>query len=210
MAGFGSSATARRPSGADLQEARDPFRNLDARSLDTRERVELQVGLAEVLYFDDRFGAAAELLDSVLDSSTLARSRRHTSARSTGGRPRSIAMRSGNCLRIATPSTRASSIGWRTRLGRTPSSTAASYWLVAATRGAGDLDRSWAAAVGGWVRAVLAPTAAPRSAPTSIAGDAGAHSRSRVAGLTTHRPPAGDGDDDERVGGIQTSWNRAE
>ena len=38
-----------------------------------------------------------------------------------------------------------------------PSSTAASYWLVAATRGAGDLDRSWAAAAAAWVRAVLAP-----------------------------------------------------
>src|SRR4051794_32450051 len=40
----------------DLEDARVALRMLDARVLDARERVELQVGLAEVLYFDDRFG----------------------------------------------------------------------------------------------------------------------------------------------------------
>lgn len=32
-------------------------------------------------------------------------------------------------------------------------STSASYWLAAASRGAGDLDRAWSAAVAGWVNA---------------------------------------------------------
>ena len=35
-------------------------------------------------------------------------------------------------------------------------STPASYWLAAAARGAGDLDRAWQAAIAGWVRASLA------------------------------------------------------
>jgi hypothetical protein len=33
----------------------------------------------------------------------------------------------------------------------------ASYWLAVASRGAGDFDRAWDAAVAGWVRASLSP-----------------------------------------------------
>ncbi len=45
------------------------FRDVDARRLDARERVELTIGLAEALYLEERFGAAAELFESVLDDS---------------------------------------------------------------------------------------------------------------------------------------------
>ena len=38
-----------------------------------------------------------------------------------------------------------------------PGSGPANYWLAVAARGAGDLDRAWAAAVAGWVRAQLSP-----------------------------------------------------
>ena len=41
-----------------------------------------------------------------------------------------------------------------------PGSAIANYWLVVATRGAGDLDRAWDAAVAGWVRASLGPDTA--------------------------------------------------
>src|SRR5438874_2978323 len=54
---------------ADLEEAHGALRELDPQALDGRERVELQVGLAELLYFDDQFGAAAELFDPVLELS---------------------------------------------------------------------------------------------------------------------------------------------
>ena len=92
---------------------------------------------------------------------------------------------------------------------RDASSTAASYWLVAATRGAGDLDRSWAAAVAAWVRAALAP-------------DRGATLRADLDRLVTQalipdratpadhdRSAPGHGDDDERVGGFQTELDAA-
>src|SRR5688572_4641009 len=46
-----------------LVAARDALRAADARSLDPRERVELTVGFAEALYFEDRFAAAADLFD---------------------------------------------------------------------------------------------------------------------------------------------------
>ena len=110
-----------------------------------------------MLYFDDRFGAAAELLDTVLDSSAVARSRRATSARSTGGRSAL-----DRYAQRQLPEDRGAVYERIIRrmeeeVRRDASSTAASYWLVAATRGAGDLDRSWAAAVAAWVRAALAP-----------------------------------------------------
>jgi hypothetical protein len=36
-----------------------------------------------------------------------------------------------------------------------PASTPAAYWLAAGARGAGELDRAWAAAVAAWVRAPM-------------------------------------------------------
>jgi hypothetical protein len=44
----------------------------------------------------------------------------------------------------------------RAELALDAGSTPASYWLAAAARGAGDLDRAWQAALAGWVRASLA------------------------------------------------------
>jgi hypothetical protein len=43
----------------------------------------------------------------------------------------------------------------RQELGRNPTSAAASYWTVAALRGAGEPERAWDAAVATWVRARL-------------------------------------------------------
>src|SRR5439155_11364941 len=40
-------------------------------------------------------------------------------------------------------------------LRRDPASAPASYWLAASARASGDLDRAWAAASAGWIRATL-------------------------------------------------------
>jgi hypothetical protein len=129
---------------------------LDARVLDARERVELQVGLAEVLYFDDRFGAAAEVLDTVLDSSSVLGPAGHeraldwwASAVDRQAQTQPPGDRDPSYARVIQR--------MEEELRRDPSSTAASYWLAAAARGAGDLDRAWAAATAAWVRAMLAP-----------------------------------------------------
>ena len=37
-----------------------------------------------------------------------------------------------------------------------PGSTAAGYWLAAAARASGDVERAWHAALAGWLRATLA------------------------------------------------------
>src|SRR5262249_38968877 len=53
----------------DLSAARSTLIAVDPRSLDPRDRVELTIGLGESLYLESRFGAAAEIFESVLDKS---------------------------------------------------------------------------------------------------------------------------------------------
>ena len=54
---------------ADLAEARLALRTVDPRPLQASERVELTIGLAEAVYLEDRFGAAAELFEGTIDAS---------------------------------------------------------------------------------------------------------------------------------------------
>src|SRR5688572_13071490 len=56
---------------ADLTAARTALRATDTRALDDRERIELTIGLGEALYFEDRFGAAAEMFESVMDAAAM-------------------------------------------------------------------------------------------------------------------------------------------
>jgi hypothetical protein len=138
---------------ADLEEARSALNALDPQTLDPRERVELQVGFAELLYVDDQFGAAAELFDPVLDASSLLGPNAHE---------RVLDWWANALDRQAQASTDRTSVYGRIvvrmeqELRRDPSSFPAAYWLAAASRGAGDLDRAWAAASAGWIRAVSA------------------------------------------------------
>jgi tetratricopeptide (TPR) repeat protein len=138
---------------ADLEEAHTVLLALDPQALDGRERVELQVGLAELLYFDDQFGAAAELFDPVLEAS---------SALGPNAHERVLDWWANALDRQAQASTDRTSVYERIvvrmeqELRRDPASFPASYWLAAASRGAGDLDRAWAAASAGWIRGVTA------------------------------------------------------
>src|SRR5258708_15202883 len=54
----------------ELDDARADLRAVDPHALDPRERIELQVGLGELLYLENRFGPAAELLDPLVESSS--------------------------------------------------------------------------------------------------------------------------------------------
>ena len=143
------------PAAATLEEAKTLLRAVEARALDQRERIELQVGLATLLFFEDRFGAAAELLDPVVDSSATLAPDAHERAlewwataldRQAQGQP--SGERNGVYLRIAER--------MEQELRRDTGSGPASYWLAAAARSAGDTERAWAAATAGWIRASLA------------------------------------------------------
>lgn len=133
------------------------LRAVDPRGFDARDRTELTIGLAEGLYLEDRFGAAGALFESIIDASAplgpVAHERvldwwatsldRQAQASSSGA----TAERGRIYERILT---RMSS-----EIAKDPGSTPAGYWLAAAARGAGDLERAWGEANASWVRAML-------------------------------------------------------
>jgi tetratricopeptide (TPR) repeat protein len=145
----------RTPAAADLSGAIATFRTVDARRLDPRERIEFSIGLAEALYLEDRFGAAAALFESVLDDSealgTVAHERvldwwatavdRHAQLRPQGDRAeiyRRVSERMSQ------------------EVAKDAGSTPAGYWLAASARGAGDPERALNEATAAWVRGMLA------------------------------------------------------
>jgi hypothetical protein len=140
--------------GADLSDARTALRSIDARALDAREHTELQVGLAEILYLDDDFGAAAEMFEPVLAS---------TGALGADAHDRALDWWATSLDRQAQtvpaadrpPAYRRVAAVMEEELRRDPNSPVANYWIAAAARGAGDLERAMSAASAAWVRASL-------------------------------------------------------
>jgi hypothetical protein len=140
----------------DLTNARDRLRRLDPQRFTPRERTEFVVGLGEALYFDQSFGAAAEVFQSALEAAEVlsADSRERVldwwaTALDRDAKPRPDFERHGYYDRIRSR--------MQGELSLRQDSATASYWLAAAARGRGDLDAAWSAAEAGWVRAPLAP-----------------------------------------------------
>ncbi|MEO7275666.1 MAG: hypothetical protein ABIX28_11770 [Vicinamibacterales bacterium] len=136
----------------DLEAARASLRSADARPLHYRERLELSIGQAEVLFLEDRFGAAAELFEASLDRSIVLGAAAHERAldwwataldRHALSRPADE--RPAIYTRILER--------MRAELAVDGGLAPGSYWVVAAARGSGDLELAWQAAIAGWVRA---------------------------------------------------------
>ena len=130
-----------------LMQAREALRAVNTQGLDRRERVELAIGLGEALFLEDRFGPAAELFERALDSSADLGPEAHerlldwwasTVDRLALTGPRDT--REAVYARIVTRMEK--------ELAADPGSAPASYWLAAAARGAGNLERAWNAAHG--------------------------------------------------------------
>ena len=145
----------RTPAAADLSGAIATLRDVDSKRLDGRERVELAIGLAEALYLEDRFGAAAALFESVLDDSDMLGAAAHervldwwATAVDRYALVRPASERTDIYGRVSARMTQ--------EIGQDPGSTAAAYWLAYAARGAGDPERALNEATAGWVRATLA------------------------------------------------------
>jgi hypothetical protein len=140
----------------DLASARAALAATDTRALDRRERLELAIGLAGTLYFEDRFGAAADMFESVLEATTtvlgpIAHERAldwWATALDRLAQVRPVPERASVYDRIAARMT--------AEIERDPGSTPAAYWLVVAARGRGDLERALDTAAAGWVRAIYA------------------------------------------------------
>jgi hypothetical protein len=139
----------------DLNQARGSLRMVDAGVLDAAERVELTIGLAEALYLEDRFGAAGDMFESVLQRSSLLGTSAHervldwwATALDRQAQSRQPEERSPIYIRIRDR--------MNDEIAEHPGSTTAGYWLAAVARAGGDPERAWDAAMAGWLRAVLA------------------------------------------------------
>ena len=138
----------------DLSAARESLRMVNATVLDARDRVELELGVAEALFLEDRFGAAAELFDALVNrASVLGAAARErvldwwATAVDRQAQLRPPPERGALSQRVLTR--------MATELADDPGSTPAAYWIVAAARGSGDLDRAWNAALAAWARAPM-------------------------------------------------------
>jgi hypothetical protein len=140
---------------ADLEAARESLRSVDPRPLDAGQRIELLIGLAEALYLENRFGAAAALFDSVSDASASLGTSAHervldwwATSLDRYAQTRPVEERQSIYTRIATR--------MNSEIVLHPGSTPAGYWLAAAARAGGDPEIAWQHAFAGWVRAALA------------------------------------------------------
>jgi hypothetical protein len=138
-----------------LDLARESLRGVDATPLDATERVELTVGLAEALYFEEKFGAAAQLFESVRQRSALLGTPAHE--RVLDWWATSVDRQAQTRQPDERPAIYARVLERMTEeIAEYPGSAAAGYWLAAAARAGGDIDRAWHAAIAGWLRAPLA------------------------------------------------------
>jgi hypothetical protein len=140
---------------AQLAAAREALRAVDARALESRDLLELTIGLGEALYLADRFGPAAELFQRVLDRSVALGPVAHerlldwwATALDRLAQSQAREAREATYLRIVRR--------MEQELALDPGLAPAAYWLTAAARGMGDLERAWNAAAGAWVGALLA------------------------------------------------------
>ena len=144
---------------ADLVTAREALTAVRASMLPPRDQVDHLVGLGQSLYLANNFGPAAEIFDAALGRGALLSHRDRlmlldwwASAldREAQGRPSD--RRAPAYERIATRMDE--------ELRQDPANAPANYWLAAAARGTGDVDRAWSAAAAGWIRARLSPDTA--------------------------------------------------
>ena len=132
----------------ELDEARADLRAVDPRALDARERIELQVGLGELLYLEERFGPAAELLEPVVEASATLAPDAHERALdwwATALDRQAQALPAAGSRASSIP---ASSRGWSRSCAATRRPRRPATGSPPSARAAGDLDRAWAAALG--------------------------------------------------------------
>jgi hypothetical protein len=136
---------------SDLVAAREMLALSRSASLGPREDVDLLVGLGQSLYLGELFGAAAELFDAARSHAAMLPEADRlmlldwwATSLDREAQSRPAERRAALYLRIAER--------MEQELRRSPADAAANYWLAAAARGAGDVERAWDAAVAAWVR----------------------------------------------------------
>ena len=124
-------------------------------NLDARDRIDFLMALGEALFFEDDYGAAAALFESGIDGAVGQGPQTGEAMLDWWGsaveRPAEALERDARIDAFGRLRERMAR-----ELSRNPSSSAAAYWFVVGTRGAGDPVAAWDAAIAGWVRARLA------------------------------------------------------
>ena len=139
---------------SDLTDAREALSSIHPAALSQRDQLDLLVGLGQSLYLGEQFGAAGELFDTALTRTVALEEKDRlqlldwwATALDREGQTRPPDRRAAVYERITQR--------MEEELRRDPSSRVANYWLAAAARGAGDVERAWDVAVAGWVRSSL-------------------------------------------------------
>ena len=141
----------------DLAAARSALVSLNPRDLAPQEIIEWQIGLGTTLFLENQPGAAAEMFATILPAA-----RERLSAEELD---KLIEWWASTLARVAESQTgpvrkdaySAMLADVREELERNPLSRPASYWVVVAARGAGNLDDSWNLAIAAWIRAGSQP-----------------------------------------------------
>jgi len=136
---------------SDRQAAGDALKQVRASALSDDDRVELLIAMGEWLYFDGQPGAAAEQFELALARGDRKRPERHE--RLLDWWATALDRESQSASEPVARMLQARIVRrMEDELRDDSGATAASYWLAAAARGSGDIQRAWDAAIAGWVR----------------------------------------------------------
>jgi tetratricopeptide (TPR) repeat protein len=187
---------------AELRVARDDLRRVDASRLDARDRLELVVGLGQALFLDSHYRAAAEVFSGAVDhASALGPAARDqlldwwATALERDAQTRAPADRPPFYDRIVSQ--------MEQELRKDAGASSASYWLAAALRLRGDLDRAWDAALAGWVRCQLA-----RDRGAALRPDLDLLMRDGIIPDRARKTANGGADPEQIAAGLTAEWEQ--
>jgi hypothetical protein len=135
----------------DKLQAREALKQIRVAELSEDDRVDLTIALGESLYFDGQAGAAAEQFELALarvDRKAVVRHERLLDWWATALDRQSQSAADPVARSLQARIIRRMEDELRADMG----ATVASYWLAAAARSSGDIERAWDAAIAGWVR----------------------------------------------------------
>jgi hypothetical protein len=145
----------------ELASARTDLVSLNPHNLTPQEIIEWQIGVGTGLFLENQLAPAAEIFTAVLPSARtrLAPPEFEKLLEWWGTVVSRLAdTLTGDARRRAYEKLRADV---RLELELNPLSRPATYWMVVSSRGAGDLEGAWGAAVAGWIRAGGQPDGRP-------------------------------------------------
>jgi hypothetical protein len=141
----------------ELTAARQELVSLNPRDLAEQEAIEWQIGLGTALFLEEQVGPAAEMFRTAIPAARARLTQpEFEKLLEWWGTTMSRVAESltGDVRKQAYEKFRADV---RLELERNPLSGSATYWMVVSSRGAGDFDGAWSAAVAGWIRAGRQP-----------------------------------------------------